>query len=155
MVLYKVDIGSNGNIMPLYVYKKLFPKVTNKQLDTNKNKNILLKTHNKTTITQLGTCTVEKEHKNNKKKCRFFVFSRSRQAILDMSDTDALNIIKININSIGVEQARASDKCCKNMHTVREFKPKWEMVRETKCYTNMESTSKSRDKKKKKKKANG
>ena len=43
LVPYKIDTGSNGNIMPLHVYKELFPKATTEQLATTK-KNILLKT---------------------------------------------------------------------------------------------------------------
>ena len=43
MVPYNVDMGSDGNIMPLHIYKKLFPKITNEQLAATKNKNILLK----------------------------------------------------------------------------------------------------------------
>ena len=88
-------------------------------------------------------CTVEVEHKNNKKKYRFFLVSRGRQALLGMPDTDALNIIKININSIGAEQA----KCCTNMHTVWGSGPKQEMVRGVMCYTNMDSISNSWDNK--------
>ena len=53
-VPYKVDTGSDGNIMPLNIYKKLFPKITNEQLVATKNKNILLRMYNKTTITQLA-----------------------------------------------------------------------------------------------------
>ena len=78
MVPYKVDTGSDGNIMPFHIYKKLFPKITNEQLVATKNNNILLKMYKKTTVTQLGTCTVEVEHKNNKKKCRSFVVPRNR-----------------------------------------------------------------------------
>ena len=51
MVPYKVDTDSDGNIMPLHIYKKLFPKVTNEQFAATKNNNILSKTYNKTTIT--------------------------------------------------------------------------------------------------------
>ena len=40
MVPYKIDTGSSDNIMPLYVYKKLFLSLTKKQLATTKNKNI-------------------------------------------------------------------------------------------------------------------
>ena len=29
VIPYKIDIGSDGNIMPWYVFKKLFPRVTN------------------------------------------------------------------------------------------------------------------------------
>ena len=28
MVPYKVDMGSDGNVMPLHIYKKLFPNIT-------------------------------------------------------------------------------------------------------------------------------
>ena len=68
--------------MPLHIYKKLFPSITNEQLATTKNKNVPLKTYNKTTITQLGTCTVTVENNNKKKKCRFFVVPRNGQVLL-------------------------------------------------------------------------
>ena len=41
MVPYKVDIGSDGNIMPLLIYKNFFPKITNEQLATTKKKTIM------------------------------------------------------------------------------------------------------------------
>ena len=54
-----------------YKYIKLFPKITNGQSQAMKNNNVQLKMYNKTTITQLGTCIVELEHKNNKKNLDF------------------------------------------------------------------------------------
>ena len=38
IVPYMMDTGSNGNIMLLHMYKKLFPTVTNEQIATAKNK---------------------------------------------------------------------------------------------------------------------
>ena len=35
MVPYKVDTGGNCNIMPLHIYKTLFPEITNEQLVAN------------------------------------------------------------------------------------------------------------------------
>ena len=32
-VPYKIDTGSNGNIMPWYIFKKLFPRVTEAELE--------------------------------------------------------------------------------------------------------------------------
>ena len=126
----KIDTGSNGYIMPLHMHKKLFPSITNEQLATTKNKNVLLKMYNKTTITQLGMCTVIVEHNNNndKKKCGLFVVPGNGETLLGMPDTDMLNIIKICIDSIGAEDARDS-KSCADMHTVRETEPK----QETQC----------------------
>ena len=43
MVPYKIDTDSNDYIMPLYMYKKLFPYIINEQLAASKNKNVLLK----------------------------------------------------------------------------------------------------------------
>ena len=31
-ILYKIDTGSDGNIMPWYIFKKLFPRVTEAEL---------------------------------------------------------------------------------------------------------------------------
>ena len=40
---YKVDTGSDFNLMPLQIYTKLFPRVTKEQLVANTNKNVQLK----------------------------------------------------------------------------------------------------------------
>ena len=64
MVPYKVDTGSDGNIMPLNIFTKLFPRPTMDQLATTKDAK-KLRTYNCTTITQLGRCKVE--IKNNYK----------------------------------------------------------------------------------------
>ena len=58
-----------------------------------------------------------------------------------MPDIDALNIIKINIHTIGAEQT-----CGANMHTVQRDDPKQETVRAEKCYTNTDSISRSNNK---------
>ena len=52
MVPYKVDMGSDGNIMPLCIYKKLIPRATIEQLVATRDTNIKLKMYNPTTITQ-------------------------------------------------------------------------------------------------------
>ena len=65
-VLYKVDTGSEGNLMPLHIYKKLFPRATKENLAAMTNTNIQLKPYNRT-ITQSGTCKVKKNIIINKK----------------------------------------------------------------------------------------
>ena len=55
---YKIDTGSEGNIMPLYIFKKLFKNMLAEQLKGSIKSNIKLKTYNGTDITQLGTCAV-------------------------------------------------------------------------------------------------
>ena len=62
VVAYKMDTGSDDNIIPFRVYKKLFPNITKEQLPETRNKRVTLKTYNKTSITWLGTCKFSIEH---------------------------------------------------------------------------------------------
>ena len=43
-VPYKVDTGSDGNIMPLHLYKRLFPGAAKGKLATTENMTIISKT---------------------------------------------------------------------------------------------------------------
>ena len=72
---YKIDTGSDGNIMPWYIFKKLFPRVTEAELTKNIKNHIKLKIYNKTVINQLGMCVVIINYKDNKKKCEFLYSS--------------------------------------------------------------------------------
>ena len=42
-VLYKVDMGSNGNIMPFYMYIQLFPRATMETVSSKNDTKIKLK----------------------------------------------------------------------------------------------------------------
>ena len=141
-VPYKIDTGSNGNIMPLHIFKKLFPGVTNVWLVETINKHILLKHYNKRPITQLGTCKVTIEHKNNRKKSQFFVVPGNGQALLGMLDTEALQINNININSIDTEDAGNSEQNI-NTGTTQASNTKQETDGAMKCCENTDSISKS------------
>ena len=66
-IKYKIDTSSDVNIMPTYLFEKLFPNITNEQLVATVNKHILLKMYNKTTLTQLRTCKVIIKPKNIRK----------------------------------------------------------------------------------------
>ena len=65
------------------------------------------------------------------------------QVLLGMPDTDLLNIIKINIDSIGAEDVTDSEWCA-NTHCLG-VQTKQEIDGAEKCYKNMESILKLRD----------
>ena len=67
-----MDTGSDGKIMPLHIYKRLFPRAIKEQLAATKNNNIQFKTYNRTTVTQFDICKVNIEHNNKQKMCKFF-----------------------------------------------------------------------------------
>ena len=137
-------MGSDGNIMPLHIFKKLYTGVLNEQLAETINKHILLKTYNKTTITQLGTCKVIIENKYNRKRYQFFVVPVNAQALLGMPDTDALQIININIDSIHVDAEDVENsEWYINTSTTHESNTKQETSGAAKCCANTDSISKS------------
>ena len=65
--------------------------------------------------------------------------------LLGMPDTDMLNIIKVNIDSIDAKDATDSELCA-NMQTDHKSKPKQETDRMVRCYTNIDSILKERNK---------
>ena len=111
IILYKIDTGSKGNIMPWHIFKRLFKSITEDEFKKTIKGHIKLRTYNKTVIKQLGTCIVPINFKNIKKRCVFFVVPRNGQALLGMPDTAAVKIININIDSI---QA-AKEECNTNI----------------------------------------
>ena len=103
-VPYKGDAGSDGSIMPLCVFKKLFPRARKEQLAGKRNTNIKLKMCNWTTIIQLGICKVKIEHKNKQNSCTFFVVPGNGQVLLGIPRIEILNIPTINCNAIGTKE---------------------------------------------------
>ena len=97
---YKIDTGSEGNLMPLYIFQKIFKNMSEEQLKRSVKGNIKLKMYNGMHITQLGMCAVYIKFKNIKKRCVFFVVPGNGWALLGMPDMAALNIINLNIDAI-------------------------------------------------------
>ena len=122
-ILYKVDIGSEGNLMLLYIFQKLFANMREEQLKRSVKGNIRLKTYNGTHITQIGTCMVQIKFKNIKKRCIFFVLPGNGQVLLGMPDTVVLNLINLNIDSIQAVTAKfetnKEQEACTNTEAVQ------------------------------------
>ena len=135
-VPYKIDTGNDGNIMPWYIFKKLFPRVTETKLIKTIKRHIKLKTYNKTVITQLGTCMVTINHNDDKKKCDCFVVPGNDQVPLGMPDTTALKIININIDSIEAASTW-KEECNTNIGDAKESNTRQEAHVVKKSYTNM------------------
>ena len=66
-VPYKIDTSSEGNLMSLYIFRKLFRKKSVEQLKRSIKSSIKLKTYDGMQIEQLGTCMVTIKFKNLKK----------------------------------------------------------------------------------------
>ena len=99
-ILYKIDTGSKGNLMSLYIFQKLFANMSKEQLKRLMKENIKLKMYNGMCIMQLGACMVQIKLKNIEKRCIFFVVPGNGQALLGMPDMATINLINLNIDSI-------------------------------------------------------
>ena len=108
VVPHKVNSGSDGNIMPFHIFKKICPRFTKEQLRAMKNENIKLRTCNSKTITQLDRCTVRIENNNKMKMCSFFVVPGNGQHLLGMPNIKTIGILTVNCNTIEMKEADSS-----------------------------------------------
>ena len=150
---YKVDTGSNGNLMSLPIYKKLFPRATREQLAATRNKNIKLKTYNSTTIKLLDRCKVRIENHNKVKICNFFVVPRNQQGLLGMPDIETLGSLTINHNTIDTKEVYRAENCKRNTDNGQEPTNEQHYVNmrqensiTVKCCTNTDNISKLENK---------
>ena len=119
-VPYKIDTGGEGNLMPLYIFKKLFRNESVQQFKRSIKSNIKLKTYNRKQIEQLGMCTVNIKFKNFKKQCVFLMVPGNSQVLLRMPYMVALHIINLNIDSIQKEIRNCKTNRGQEMHAVAE-----------------------------------
>ena len=79
-----------------------------------------MKIYNETVTTQLCTCAVTINFKDNRKRCVFFIVPGNGQALLGMPDTAALKIININIDSTQAEECNTNIGGTKESNTSQE-----------------------------------
>ena len=80
-------------------------------------------------------CVVIINYKNNKKKCEFFVVPGNGQVLLGLSDTAALNVINVNIDSIEAEGTQ-KENCNTNISDAKTSNIKQETHGAKKSCTN-------------------
>ena len=78
-IMYKIDAGSDCNLMPFKLFKILFPKAT---LSAMKDNSVRAKSYNLSDIKQLGMCTVRLRHKDRSVIYKFFVSPRNNPVLL-------------------------------------------------------------------------
>ena len=95
----QVDMGADGNLMPITMFTKLYPKISLETLAKTIDKGITLYAYNNTPIKQYGTCSVKVSFKEKQKICKFYVVEHAA-AILDISDSEKLGLVKVNFDVI-------------------------------------------------------
>ena len=63
IIPFKIDTGSDENIMPIHFFQNIVPRATKEQVVATKDKRIVLRTYNKTLLPQLDISGVSINNK--------------------------------------------------------------------------------------------
>ena len=96
---FKVDTGVDGNLMPISIFSKLFPKVSLDTLSQTINKSVTLFAYNDTEIKQFGTCSIKLSFQSRSQVCKFFVVEH-KTAIVGITDSEKLGLISVNFDMV-------------------------------------------------------
>ena len=80
---FKVDSEASGNLLPLCLYRKMFPNVTQTELERSIDHRVQLLVYNKKVIKQLGVCYLHvKNLQGHTKLCKFFIVNSKFNPII-------------------------------------------------------------------------
>ena len=100
---FKVDTGADGNLLPISMFSKIFPKVSLDALGQTINRSVTLYAYNDTEIRQFGTCSVRLSFKNRSQVCKFFVVEHET-AIIGITDSEKLGLVSVNFDMVQNER---------------------------------------------------
>ena len=91
---FKVESGASGNLLPLCLYRKIFPNVTQTELERSIDHRVQLLVHNKKVIKQLGVCYLHvKNSQGHTKLCKLFIVNSKFNPIIGVSCALRLGLI--------------------------------------------------------------
>ena len=96
---FKIDTGADGNLMPITMFTKLFPKVSLEALSRMVDKSVTLYAYNNTAIKQFWTCQIRLKFKGRSFVCKFYVVEHET-AIVRISDAEKLRLVKVNFDTV-------------------------------------------------------
>ena len=110
-IAYKIDTGSDENIMPFRFFRILFPRSTMAELNATINRSIVLKAYIQSNIEQLSRCSVKIRHNHKCIKCRLFVVPGNGPSLLRMLDIELLSISRVTCDTINNKTNKRSSMC--------------------------------------------
>ena len=72
---FKFDTGADGNLMPITMFTRVFPKIILDALEETIKTGVTLSAYNNTPIRQFGTCSVRLSFKEKAAICKFFLLT--------------------------------------------------------------------------------
>ena len=96
---FKIDIGVDGNLIPITMFTKLFPKLSLNTLEKTVETGVNLYAYNNTPIRQFSVCSLKVSFKSKSTFCKFYVVEHTT-AILGIADSKKLGLVKVNFDAI-------------------------------------------------------
>ena len=108
----KVDTGAQGNILPLRIYKQMFPENFDGK-DTPMEsaltqKKTRITAYNKTQIKHYGTCSFSCRYGENATTAEFYVTEGNGPAIIGLADSRKLKLVELNCNIVQTSTAKTT-----------------------------------------------
>ena len=97
---FKVDNGAAGNLLPLSIYREIFPNITPTELARSIDHCVQLLAYNKKQIKQLGVCYLHAKAGNGNghtKLCKFFIVNSRFNPIIGVNCAMRLGLISFNM----------------------------------------------------------
>lgn len=100
----KIDTGAQSNVMPLRVYKKLFPQLVSEgHIYGLTQTNIKLRAYGGTEIKQYGMCTLQCSHRDKVNRIQFHITEAMGYTMLGLTSSVQLGLVTLN--------CKKTDKC--------------------------------------------
>ena len=128
-IKFKIDTGSEGNVIPLSVYRSLLPenaKDVNGMPPGLRPSTTRLIAFGGHSIQNFGTCNLTVSHHEKRERCVFHVSQASGPAILGLPTCRALNLVSLHFN-INVTDSAPTDEredIPNNMEAPQPSKPR-------------------------------
>ena len=113
MVKCKIDTGAQSNVMPVRVYKELFPNESPEQLKQSNHK---LTAYGGAPIKQYGICKVKCAHQGRVMQLPFFVTEAQGSVMLGLKSCTDLGLVTLNCDASQCSECNNSS----DIHTVKQ-----------------------------------
>ena len=99
---FQIDTGANGNLMPITMFMKFFPKISLETLGRTIEQGVILFAYNNMQIKQFGICSMKILFKGKQAICKFYVVEYNTM-IIGIADSETLGLVNVNFDAVEKE----------------------------------------------------
>ena len=101
---FKIDTCADGNLMPITMFAKLFPKMSLDMFCKTTEQGVRLFAYNNTPIKQFGTCSMKIAFKGKQTICKFYVVEYNT-TIIGITESEKSDLVRVHFDAIEKENS--------------------------------------------------